>query len=221
MKLKYYSIPLVAVLLCVVFAVAVRFSYTNAGDKIYDYNFVSGGDMTDLFKTNKITSSSDLMAQSDVIVKAKYIGERKVTSDAFYSNVKVLNVYKGDQTIKGANLCVIEPLAVFTQNKFVNASRAFLIPLQPDGEYLLCLKHMQFDSARTLDSFQKSQYYPVTQGAFGCYRFSNKNQTKIMDDNKTYTINSLKGLDIFTDDRKVLNTYNQYKEQIFSRLGIR
>lgn len=203
MKLKYYSIPLAVVLLCVAFAVAVRFSYTNVGDKIYDYSYVSGGNLTDLFKTNKITSSSDLIAQSDIIVKAKYTGDRKVTSDAFYSTVKVSKVYKGNQAIKGANLCVIEPMAVFTKNKYVNASPSpFLVPLQAGDEYILLLKQMQFDPKRKLDDFQKSQYYPVTKGAFGCYRFSNRNQSQIMDENRTYTINSLKNFDIFTYEKR-------------------
>lgn len=220
MKLKFYSIPAAIIAVCLIFAAVVRFSYTDAGDKIYDYDFVSGGDLAALFKDNQISSPSDLVKQADIIVKAKCTGERKVTASAFYTTVKVSKVYVGDRTINGTNLCIIEPMAVFADRKFINASKPFLIPLQPGQEYLLLLKHMQFDPQRKLNNFQESQYYPVTESAFGYYRISNKNQKEPMNENKTYTINSLKDFDIFTSIQKDLDTYNEYKAQIFSRFGV-
>lgn len=220
MKLKFYAIPAAIVAVCLVFAVIVRFSYTDGGAKVYDYAYTSDGVLSDMLKGNKITAPDDIISQAELIAEAKYTGNRKITGSAFYSQVNVTRVFKGDKTLVGKEICVIEPVSTFTKTKFVNGAGRFLIPLQKGENYLLLLKHKKFDPRRTLDDFQQSQYYPVTQGAFGCYRLFAKNQTELMDSNKTYTINSLKGFDIFTGDRKTLNTYYKYKSRIFQCLGI-
>ncbi len=221
MKLKFYAIPAAIVAACLVFAVIVRFSYTDAGAKVYDYAYTSDGVLSDMLKENKITAPEDVINQAELIAEAQYTGNRKITGSAFYSQITVTRVYKGDKTLAGKEICVIEPVSTFTKTKFVNGAGRFLIPLQKGENYLLLLKHKQFDPRRNLDDFQKSQYYPVTQGAFGCYRLSSQNQTEIIDSNKAYTINSLRGFDIFTSDRKTLDIYNEYKVQIFRHFGIK
>ena len=196
MKPKFYIIPAAVVAVCLVFAVIVRFSYTDAGEKIYDYAYASDGSLTDVLKENKIAEPEDVIDQAELIVEAKYTGIRKVTGYAFYSQVNVTSVYKGDKALIGKEICVIEPVSIFTKTRFVNGAGHFLIPLQQGESYLLLLKHKQFDPRRELNDFQKLQYYPITQGAFGCYRLSDENRTKLIDNNKTYTIKSLKGFDI-------------------------
>lgn len=220
MRPRFYAIPAAIVAVCIVFAVVVRFSYTDAGEKVYDYEYTSDGSLTDMLKENKIASPEGAVDQAELIVEAKYTGSRRVTGCAFYSQVNVSHVYKGEKALAGKEICVIEPEVIFTKTRYVNAGGSFLIPLQPGENYLLLLKHKQFDPQRKLDDFQKSQYYPVTQGAFGCYRLSAEDQTEPMDDKKTYTINSLKGFDIFTNDRKTLDTYNQYKAYIEGRFPV-
>ncbi len=221
MKLKFYAIPAAIVAACLVFAVIVRFSYTDAGSKVYDYAYTSGGVLSDMLKKEKITAPEDVINQAELIAEAKYTENRKITGAAFYSQVTVTRVYKGDKTLVGKQVCIIEPVSTFTKTKYVNGADRFLIPLQKGENYLLLLKHKQFDPRRNLDDFQKSQYYPVTQGAFGCYRLTSQNQTEIINSNKTYTINLLKSFDIFTSDRKTLDIYNQYKEQMFRHFGIK
>ena len=80
--------------------------------------------------------------------------------------------------------------------------------------------HKEFDKSRKLNDFEKSQYYPVTQGAFGCYRISRKRQTECLDKSKKYTINDLLGMDIYATDSQVLDNYYDYKEQIFKSIGV-
>lgn len=220
MKPKLYFIPLALVLVCALIAAAVRFSYTDAGDKVYDYQYVAGDILADLLKKENITSPQDVISRADLIVKAKYNGERKITSTAFFSQVKVSQVYKGDGSLIGKELCIIETVSTFMQTRFVNAGGHFAIPLQSGEEYILLLKPKQFDPYRKLDDSQKTQYYPVTQGAFGCYRISDKRQTEIMDEqNKIYTVNTLKGMDVYATDGQILDTYYQYRDQIFSAIG--
>lgn len=129
---------------------------------------------------------------------------------------------KGDKSLDGKDIIVTEAVVVFTDTKFINEALTPLwVPLQQDNEYLLLLKKVPFDTHRVLNNFQISQYYPVTSSAFGCYRLSEKNQTEPMDKGKIYRMDSLKGLDIFTYDPMTLNTYNQYKIEIFNKVGIR
>lgn len=221
MKLKFYAIPAAIVAACLVFAVIVRFSYTDVGSKVYDYTYTSGGVLSDMLKEEKINAPEDVINQAELIAEVKYTGNRKITEAAFYSQVTITRMNKGDKALAGKEICVIEPVSTFIKTKFVNGAGRFLIPLQKGKNYLLLLKHKQFDPKRNLDDFQRSQYYPVTQGAFGCYQLSSQNQTEIIDNNKTYTINSLKGFDIFATDRNTLNIYNQYKTQIFKHFSIK
>lgn len=219
MKLKMYLIPLSFVLACMIFAGITRLTHTDIGNGVYDYPYVADAKLAEVFTENKISSSKDIIKQADIIVKAKYSGDRVITSDAFYSKITVSHVYQGDKSIENTDIYIIEMAATFQDTKFVNASTTFLIPLQVGDEYILLLRHKKFDSDRNLNEFQRVQYYPVTGGAFGCYRISDKQQTEIMSVRKKYTLNSLKGMDIFTTDQGVLDTYLQYKKEIFKTIG--
>lgn len=219
MKLKMYLIPFSLILVCIIFAAITRFSYTDAGDAVYNYEYNANDVMSDLLKENKISTPVDIINQADIIVKAKYNGERKILADAFFSKVSVSKVYKGNKALLNQELCIIEPLEVFTKTQYINTGGHFTIPLQKGDEYILLLKPKEFDKSRKLNDFEKSQYYPVTQGAFGCYRVSGKRQTECIDKNKKYTINTLQGMDIYAADRQVLDTYYDYKEQIFKAIG--
>lgn len=220
MKARLYFIPLALAAVCLISAFVVRFSYTDSGNQIYDYPYNASDTLADYLKENNVSSPQDLIREADVIVKAKYDGERQVTTDAFFSQVKVSQVYKGDHALVGKDLCVIETISAFPKTRYMSA-KGFLIPLQAGDEYILLLKQRQFDPDRKLDEFQKSQYYPAMQGAFGYYRVSNVKQTQLMNtDRQQYTLNSLKGMDLFATDQQVLNTYYQYKEQILKMIGM-
>lgn len=220
MKLKMYLIPFSLILVCIIFAAITRFSYTDAGDAVYNYEYNANDVMSDLLKENKISSPADIIDQADIIVKAKYNGKRKIIPDAFFSEVSVSQIYKGNKALLNEELCIIEPLEVFTKKQYINARGHFTIPLQKGDEYVLLLNHKEFDKSRKLNDFEKSQYYPVTQGAFGCYRISRKRQTECLDKSKKYTINDLLGMDIYATDSQVLDNYYDYKEQIFKSIGV-
>lgn len=221
MKLKFYVIPAAVAAACLVFAAVVRFSYSDAGAKIYDYNYAAGGELTDVLKKNGVAAPEDVINQADLIVEAKYSGNRKVTKNAFFSEVDVGHVYKGDGTLAGKEICVIESMWTFTKTHFLNAGGTFSIPLRTGESTLLLLKHKQFDPERKLDAFQKSQYYPVTKSVFGCYRLSPGGRTELVDENKAYTVHSLKDFNIFTGDPQTLETYKRYRAWILGRFGIR
>jgi ATP-dependent exoDNAse (exonuclease V) alpha subunit len=217
MKNKKYLFPLLLVTVCLIAAVIVRFSYTDAGNQIYDYSYKAAGSLEDYLKANAVSSAKDLIEQADIIVKGKYNGNRKVTTDAFFSQITVSDVYKGDKSLTGKAIYVIEPVHVYPKTKFIPA-KGFWIPLQTGSKYILLLKKRQFDPKRQLDEFQSSQYYPVTQGALGHYKCANERQTQLLSANQPVTLNELKNIEIFATDQQTLNTYYQYKEQILKQI---
>lgn len=222
MKPKFYLIPLAIIAVSILAAVCIRSSYTDKGAEIYtSCQYDAEGDLDQLREESKISSPDGIIKQADLIVRAVYGGKRQITSTAFYSQAVIQQVYKGDKSLAGKNICVLEPAMVFVQKNYINGGGHFLVPLQPGNTYLLLLKHKQFAPERKLSEEQKIQYYPVTQGAFGCYRLSGTRQTAPLPSGGAYTISSLKDRDIFTSDAKVFQAYRECRKKIFSFLQLR
>lgn len=222
MNKRFYLIPTIVALFCVITAVVARNSYTNIGNGVYQYRINGGGDCSTVLQHEKIHSAEDLIDRSELIVRAKFDSQRLIRDNGFYTTVHISRVLKGDKGLENKDIIVTEAVVIFTNTKFINEALTPLwIPLQQNNEYLLLLKKISFDPHRVLNDFQKMQYYPVTQSAFGCYRLSGKNQTETMNNKESYTVNSLKGFEIFAYDRKTLDAYHQYKAQILSRFSIR
>ena len=83
------------------------------------------------------------------------------------------------------------------------------------------LKKIPLNKARKPDKFLDSQYYPVSQSAFGVYRLSNGKQTKIINPEKeSIKFSQLSDLDLFATNQAQIDTYYKFKEQIFKALDI-
>jgi hypothetical protein len=216
MKEKMYFIPLGLVIFCIIVATVVRFSYTNCGNEIYTYTFAATIPSTNkILSKNNITTVDDLINQSDIIVKCKYSGYRQITSDAFYSEVLISDVYKGDKSLIGKNINIIENVYTFPENRYLNSIDGY-IPLQVNVEYLLILKHAQFDKLRHLSDFENKEYYVLTNSPFGSYRVT-QTQSGLVNSNINMTLKTIKDLDIVTNDKKVLDIYNSYRNGIISK----
>ncbi|MCH3972233.1 MAG: hypothetical protein LKE53_05635 [Oscillospiraceae bacterium] len=181
MKIKLYLIPLSILLVAVITAGIVRVSYTDVISKEYQtYQFSSSlyDSIETIFKKNKIKDEEDLINQSDLIIKGKFTGERKITTHAFYSTVTAEDVYKGDKSFKGHNIIYTESIEVFNNTKFLNSLSFMCLPLQKGREYILLLKKYPFNKARKLDDIQKKQYYLITNSALGYFPLNNAKQTE-------------------------------------------
>lgn len=203
-----------------------RISYRNDMQKrILSYNYQSNDELENVFTSKKFHSSDDLIQQADLIVKCRFSGSRQVTDEAFYTPVIVADVYKGDKGLKGKTLTVVETVVIIenydiTPNFFIISNKGFYIPLQGGNDYLLLLKKLPLNEARKPNEFLDSQYYPVSQSAFGVYRMTNIKQMKLVDTEKDHTaFNKLSEFDLFATNQKQLDTYYQYKEQIFKTIG--
>ncbi|WP_444643178.1 hypothetical protein ACRQU7_01420 [Caproiciproducens sp. R1] len=225
MKKRWYCIPAVLALVCLVLAGVVRVSYQNAGESIYNYGFETGNTFDVVFQEFSVTDVNQmpdkLIENSDIIIRAKYSGNRFVTGEGFYSPVTVEEVYKGDSEFNGKQLYILEAVDTYTYTRYVNTISKAYLPLQKNSEYVLLLKKVQFDPERKLTDFENSQYYPITQTAAGAYRLSNQKQTKVFSWAKNpESMNSLAGYDIPVEDKKQLDIYYQLKSGVLGELGI-
>lgn len=218
-----YKFSSALVILGVIASLFTRFSFTNVGDQIYDYEYGGGIDssyMKELFAEFKITKPEDMVSDADTIVKVKYGGHRQVTELSFYSQVTVLEVYKGDTSLKGKKINVMEDIATFVSNKYINSGAALTV-MQPENEYLLLLKKPQFEERRKLTEFQESLYYIYPKYSLGCFPITDKKQTKLYPiDDETQTLNKGKEFEVYIVNQEGLDLYYQYKDTIFKLLSV-
>lgn len=224
MKKRWYFIPVALLLVCVVLAFAVRTTYTDTSAQCGQFDYGCSTTLQPALDTLKVKKASDmpekLIQGADLIVQAKFDGDRIFSSNAFFSTVKITRIYKGSQSFQGTELRIVETVDYTSFMKFLSAGNGFYIPLQKGDEYLLILKKVPFQSARKLTAFQKNQYYSYTQSAFGAFRMAKEKQTKIFKEDEKLTLNMLKGYDIPAVDQNTLATYYQVKEKVMQLLKI-
>lgn len=223
MKGKWYLIPVTLIGICMLFAGIVRLSYTeNVSKELYDYQYeTESEDWNKIFQENKISGPDDLLSQSDLVAKIQFDGERIIRSNAFYSSVKVENVYKGNSALKGQSIILTETVSVFQSTRFLNASATMKmwVPLSTGFEYIVLLKKIPFSAQRIQNDFQKRQYYPITNSPAGCYLLENKN-SRALKKGETTTLETLRGQPLYTFDQQQMNTYYTLEKAIFNKLGI-
>ena len=224
MKKKWYLIPAALLLVCVVLAFAVRTTYTDTTAQSGQFAYSCSTSLQPVLDSLKVQKVSDipenLVQNADAIVRAKFDGDRTFSTNAFFSTVKVTQVYKGSQSLKGTDLRIVEAVDYFSFVKTLNAGDSFYIPLQKGDDYLLILKKVPFQSSRKLTDFQKNQYYPYTQSAFGAFRMAQEKQTKLFSENDKLTLDTLQGYDVPASDQKSLDAYYQVKEKVMQLLKI-
>ena len=225
MKKRWYFIPTFLFIICFLSAIIIRPSFQHDESKIYDYDFETVNSLNTVSQefqtkdTQKIAQR--LIEESDLIIKGVYDGNRIITGQGFYTPVKVTQVLKGDKKQEGQMINLLEEETIFTFTKYINTGGLAYIPIQKNQEYLLLLKKAKFDSNRQLTSFERSQYYPITQTAAGAYRISGNKQTKVFNwDKKRECLNSLTGYDLPVQDSKELDFYYNIKDNVFQSLHV-
>lgn len=238
MKRGWYLIPLSLVMVCVITAIVVRVSYADMGRAIYDYPYSALSDTGDLdnaiYNTQvnsnlaallspedfTIRTPQDCIDKADLIVKVKFTGNRKITKNAFYSTVQIEQIYKGDSTLQKQSICIVESQPHILASKLIKSYKGW-IPLQDGREYVMLLHKPIFDPRRNLNKLQQTEYFPITESPLSCFLLDSPKQTHIMyGSNQTYTINTLKGYDIFAASQVKLDQYYQYRNSIFQQLSI-
>lgn len=215
MKVKYYIFSIVLLLACVITGIAVRGSYTNLGNKTFDFACGMVSSSADsILSQNQIKSPNDLISGADAVLLGHFNGKRQITSDAYYSTVTVKRVLKGSKSVTGKEVLVIENIYTFPQTRYINGPAGYL-PMQSGSDYILLLKKKTFSPYRHLTATEKAEYSIFTNSPFGKYN-STRRQANISSSNPQNTLASLKNLDYYTDNQRSLATYNQYRDTILA-----
>lgn len=226
MKLKLYFIPLAFAVAAMLFAGAAHLSFHDIGDGINGYYYDSAGSLDSVLKEANSASPQDIIKQADIVVKARYSGNYEVTGLGVYYQLNVTDVFHGDSSLKGNCITMIQDADVMPDQKYIAPNDWLSTPLQKGKEYILLLKHKEFDPDRILTASQKQQYYPVTNSILGCYLFTDSQQTEVINathsrNNSSILVQNIRGKEIFATSKKDLNKYYQYKSQIFKQLGVK
>lgn len=226
MNKKFYLIPLIIIISAFITAVVVHGSYVNSGNIIYNYIYSApqtDDSKDDLLAENNYSSYSDILNDSDAIIKCEVLDDRIITDKAFITPVKVLNVYKGNSELTNKTIQILEDVSIqtFSSDKIMITSFHGYIPLNSKKQYILCINKKKWNSNKNVSSFENSQYYINTASAFGMFQISNNKQTKLIDYTKySETINSLKNIDVFTDSQNFLDLYYKLKNELFKKYEI-
>lgn len=223
MSKKYYIVFLPLLIALLITAGVVRSSYTNIGQKYYDYPYsavYSDNDKDNILSMNNYSEFSDILTKSDLIVECKVLPGRKITDIAFYTPVKVIAVYKGGKNLVSQQLNIIENVRIRFDKKALYGYSGY-IPLQENNEYILCLTRKQWNSSKRLSEYDRSQYYVTSNSAFGVFRTNSNKQTELFSlSPSNTTINTLKEIDIMTDNQTILNQYYDLKDELFKAYNV-
>ena len=142
-------------------------SFQDIGNGINGYYYDSAASLDSVLKEANIASPQDIIKQADAVVKARYNGNYQVTGQGIYDQLNVTDVFHGDSSLKGNCITLIQDADVMPDQKYIAPNDWLSTPLQKGKEYILLLKHKDFDPDRILTASQKQQYYPVTNSIRG------------------------------------------------------
>lgn len=226
MSRKFYLIPLSLILVIFVMAGIDRFSYTNLGEKYYNWYYNTSldhedkSDVSDMLKGCSISSCTDIFNKADLVVKCRTEGRKTITDSLFYTPVRVLKVYRGNQSLAGKQITLLEDIKINNYFKSLDSSYGY-VPLQSGQDYVLCLNKKQWNPRKIPSKAESIQYFITSDSAFGVYRVSSRRQTKLYHyDSKKNTINSTMGADVLTDSPDILDQYYGLKSELFQKYKI-
>lgn len=125
MRARAYLIPAALVLAGVVIALCTRFSYRDIGTEYLDFNYAGNIDANFLNdennKTQGIHSADDLLARCDAAVLCTFTGKRQMTDEAMYQDMKVLEVLKGSESLKGTEITLVNVASVWFEERSISS----------------------------------------------------------------------------------------------------
>lgn len=223
MKRRWYFLPLAILLVCVVAAFAVRGTYTDISGDIDSCTYAASYDFTKAVETlgesdfSKVPQA--LYDGTDIVVEGTCTG-RSITPNAWFESFSVEKVHKGDASLSGQTLQILEELTLFVNVKNINTMMSAYLPLQEGERYLLLLKKVEFLPERHLTAFQESQYYPYTESALAALHITPERQEKTFDISARWKLGDFAGCDVPAGNATVLEQYEGVRSALFSMCGV-
>lgn len=222
MKARAYLIPAALVLAGIAVALCTRFSYRDIGTEYLDYTYWADNDANFLnnedYGTQGIDTARDLLARCDAAVLCTFTGKRQMTDEAMYQDMKVLEVLKGSESLKGTVITLVNQLGLFFDSR--NISALGTMPVFEGDTYLLLLQKLPFHEERRLDGGLETQYTLLFESGFGMYNLSVEKQEKAMDEDTLYSLKmkELEPFSFLTRQQEALDQYNGFRDELLAML---
>ncbi|MDI3476781.1 MAG: hypothetical protein PWQ59_306 [Thermoanaerobacterium sp.] len=215
MNKKYISIMLIFIAVAFIVGFAVRTSFINA-------NSVGVNDL-EKFKIMRIgtisednLSLSNLINDSDVVVRGKALDEKMYLHGATMRQFKVDIVFKGDKDIKDTTVYIFEPSYFdFTHNLFYIYCG---YNLMKDGEeYILFLKKWPYTNYLRYNPYYKNKNIYVLSHNNGIDKYSVNDHllTKVVSDSQEF-YGQISQYDFCGYSKDEVNKYNKVKSEVLN-----
>ncbi|WP_223066068.1 hypothetical protein [Paenibacillus caui] len=176
--------------------------------------------VSSIYFYNEIKTAGELEKQSALIVKAKVTEDRKNYSHAVRSGVQVLEVYKGNGSLKGSKIYIFEPSNFLDTNYFSFGGYQLM---QTGKEYILFINPLKKPKHYSYKNDEAISYMPVSShyGKFPLQEAPGSGKLRVLtqeelDQGVPYS--QIKDWDILTMKEGILKTYMKIKQDVLSTL---
>ncbi|ADY54482.1 hypothetical protein Sgly_0111 [Syntrophobotulus glycolicus DSM 8271] len=211
---------IVTLLVCAAGGILTRSSYVNnvdvqgIPDKVSGYEIALEEEswLSKIYFDHHIQSFSELKDKSDIIVKVKPTEERKVLNQSLFSQVQILEIYKGSDLKTDENIYIYEPASL--GNDQIYMPDGYIMQLD-DQEYIFFLKRLKAPEGYQYKGKEKISYMPVST-TFGKYSVKETNTSVIPSEEikKGLHFSEIKHMDIITTNAQTLERYLKIKSNV-------
>ena len=150
----------------------------------------------------------ELYDASDLVVKVRVLGERKAEYEAILTKTKVLEVYKGEESLLNQDIYVYEYASIdIIDEKFsILLSRACNL-MQENNEYYLLLDFLQKPEGYDYDEISGKTYLlnNICYGKFSTKEYATEDLNMELYDGIVY--GEIRNLDVLYDDQDKTDSY--------------
>ncbi|KGG80543.1 hypothetical protein Y919_05775 [Caloranaerobacter azorensis H53214] len=215
MNKKCVWIMVISILIALVTAIIVRTSIIDISDvkaaDLEKFRVMNGGSIREIN-----LSLSDLINDSDVIVRGLALNERMYLHEATLTAFKVNTVYKGSQDIVGTNIYIFEPSSFNFEYKFFRVYDGY--SLMKDGnEYILFLKKWRYTEYLDYNPYYKNKdiYILAHNSGIDKYNVNANSFSEIMSKDKKY-YGQISQYDFYVYDKNEMDKYIKIKNEVLN-----
>ncbi len=205
----------ISILIALVTAIIVRTSIIDISDvkaaDLEKFRVMNGGSIREIN-----LSLSDLINDSDVIVRGLALNERMYLHEATLTAFKVNTVYKGSQDIVGTNIYIFEPSSFNFEYKFFRVYDGY--SLMKDGnEYILFLKKWRYTEYLDYNPYYKNKdiYILAHNSGIDKYNVNANSFSEIMSKDKKY-YGQISQYDFYVYDKNEMDKYIKIKNEVLN-----
>lgn len=162
---------------------------------------------------NDIENINELEKESDLIVKVRLDGERKLYLQSTKSPVRIIKKYYGSEYYKEGSLIYIEEPSTFvnTIDLSYDVVQGYQL-MREDKEYILFLKKLDKAPKYKYKGNEKNTLMPIST-LYAKYLLDSENKSEALDkikvDNGEYSYGDIKEYPIVTYSQDEINKYNE------------